>query len=78
MTKLSCAEAFSRLDDYLDRELAAEDLSAVQAHLEACATCSGEFAVEREVLETVKAKLRRLPAPADLLSRISTRLGIPN
>ncbi len=78
MSKLSCAEAFSRLDDYLDRELAAEELAAVQAHLEACATCSGEFAVERDVLETVKTKLRRLAAPADLLSRISTRLGTPN
>ncbi len=75
MSKLSCADAFRRLDDYLDHELAAEELAAVREHLEACATCSGEFAVERDVLETVKAKLRGLAAPPDLLARISTRLG---
>jgi anti-sigma factor (TIGR02949 family) len=74
MNPLTCAEAFSRLDDYLDRELESEELAAVRAHLELCATCAGEFAVEREVLEAVREKLRRIAAPPDLLDRIGRRL----
>lgn len=74
MNRLSCAQAFERLDDYVDRELAPADVAAVEAHLETCARCAGEFTLEREVLESLRTKLRRIAAPRDLLARISARL----
>jgi anti-sigma factor (TIGR02949 family) len=74
---LNCAETFRRLDDYLDRELSAPELAAVEAHLEQCLDCAGEFAVERGLLDQIRAKLARVRMPADLMARISSRLNAP-
>ena len=73
--RLSCAETFRHLDDYLDRELAAGDTQAVEEHLQACADCSGEFEVERELLERIRAKLARVKVPDSLRARISELLA---
>ncbi len=71
---LSCHETFARLDDYLDRELTAEDLAAVELHLHNCTVCSEEFAVEKDLMDELRAKLRRVRAPASLRGRISALL----
>jgi anti-sigma factor (TIGR02949 family) len=71
----TCREVFARLDDYLDRELTAEEMAMVSAHLETCAECAGEYRFERGVLEDVRGKLRRLAVPGDLLSRITARIA---
>lgn len=71
---LSCTETFRRLDDYMDRELSAEETVAVEAHLRACAMCSGEFEVERELLDAIRARLTRLRVPQELKARISALL----
>lgn len=72
---LNCAETFGRLDDYVDRELSAGDLAAVEEHLERCAMCADEFVVERDLLDAIRAKLTRLRMPAGLMARISSRLS---
>ena len=72
---LDCEEAFRRLDDYVDRELSAEEIAAVEEHLAVCHQCSGEFTVERELLDGIRAKLGRLRVPPGLLARISARLS---
>ena len=74
---LTCAETFERLDDYVDRELRADEISAVEAHLTLCARCSEEFAVERELLDRVRATLGRIQVPADLRAKIAQRLRQP-
>jgi len=74
MKPLDCRETFSRVDDYLDRELSAEEQRAVEEHLERCAMCAEEFRIERAVLDDLRAKLRRVRAPEGLLGRISARL----
>lgn len=71
---MTCAETLDRLDDYVDRELAPQELADIEAHLDACARCAGEFEVERDVLEAIRAKLRQLRVPDGLLKRISDRL----
>ena len=71
---LNCHETFARLDDYLDRELATEELAAVEQHLHNCAICSEEFAVEKDLMDALRAKLRRVRAPASLRGRISALL----
>ena len=72
--RYTCEETFRRLDDYLDRELTPEELERVQAHMETCAFCAAEFAFEGDILDAVRAKLRRVSAPPDLLERV--RRGI--
>lgn len=71
---LNCTETFSRLDDYLDRELSRDELQAVEAHLERCAVCAREFGLERQVLETIRKKLKRLAVPPGLMARITAVL----
>ena len=73
-TPLSCADAFTRLNDYVDRELSAEETAQVERHLEVCTQCAGEFDLERELLAHLRAALRRIRAPRDLMARITAQL----
>jgi anti-sigma factor (TIGR02949 family) len=72
--RYTCEETIRRLDDYLDRELTPHEMQLVQEHLEVCALCASEYAFEASALERVRDKLQRLPAPADLLARVSRAL----
>ena len=69
-SRYTCEEAFRRLDDYLDRELSAEETALVNEHLEICAGCAREFNFEESVLKGVRAKLRQIELPPTLQARI--------
>jgi hypothetical protein len=71
---LTCEETFRRLDDFLDRELAPEEMEVVWEHRESRAVCAGKYRFEAGVLDAVRSKLNRIVAPADLLQRISDRI----
>ena len=73
--RLSCEELFRRLDDYLDRELSADEARLVREHLETCAICATEYTFEASMLRTVREKLRRIQAPPGLLERITRRIA---
>lgn len=75
LDRYGCEEAFRRIDEYLDRELAAFEVSRVRAHLETCAACAGEYAFEAQLLRSVKDKLRRVAVPAELRERIAQQLS---
>ncbi len=70
----SCREVFQRLQDYLDRELTAEEIAAVDAHLEGCKMCSNEYRFEANVLRHVACNLAEVPVPADLNDRLASLL----
>lgn len=72
--RLTCDEVLRRLDDYLDRELSAEETRRVREHLESCAVCVGEYRFEAGVLEELRRKLERITAPPDLLGRVTREL----
>lgn len=72
----SCAQVFARLDDYVDRELSADDLAQVQKHLEICAMCAAEFRLEGELLRTIRGKVRRLALPAGFEARVWKRINL--
>lgn len=74
--RFTCEEIFARLDDYLDRELNADEMRMVREHLETCAACSSEHRFETGVIDGVRAKLRRIDVPKDLMARISARLAM--
>jgi anti-sigma factor (TIGR02949 family) len=68
--RYTCEEAFRRLDDYLDRELSAEEMVLVREHLEICAGCAREFNFEASVLKGVGEKLQQIDLPDGLQARI--------
>jgi anti-sigma factor (TIGR02949 family) len=72
-----CRETFRRIDDYVDRELTAEDLARVREHLEQCAICAREFAFEDFVLRKTREKLARVDVPRDLKARVLSALARP-
>jgi anti-sigma factor (TIGR02949 family) len=74
LDRYSCEEVFRRIDDYVDRELAASEVAHVRAHLETCAACAGEYAFEADILQTVRDKLRRVAVPEDLRERVAGAL----
>lgn len=69
--RMTCEEAFRRLDDFIDRELSAEEMRLVQEHLAICAQCTREFNFELSVIDGVRDKLSRIAAPPSLLGRIA-------
>ena len=75
LSRYTCEEAFRRLDDYLDRELSAEEMTLVREHLEICAGCAREFTFEDSVLRGVKDRLRQIELPPSLQARILGVLG---
>ena len=75
LNRYTCEEAFRRLDDYLDRELSAEEMTLVHDHLDICAGCAREFNFEASVLRGVREKLRQINLPDSLQARILAALG---
>jgi mycothiol system anti-sigma-R factor len=86
--RFTCEEVFGRLDDYLDRELTAEEMRLVREHLETCAACASEHRFESRVISDIRSKLSRIAAPpslredlqrlavpADLMARINARIA---
>ena len=77
LNRYTCEEAFRRLDDYLDRELSAEEMTLVHEHLEICAGCAREFNFEASVLHGVREKLQQIELPDSLQARILATLRSP-
>ena len=74
-----CEQTFLRFDDFLDRELTAEEMALVQEHLEHCERCTTELRFEETVLRSVREKIARVKAPPGLLSRITAAMdGVPS
>ena len=71
---LTCQETFRRLDDYVDRELSADEMQQVREHLDRCAWCASEYVFEEHVIQGVRERIRQITIPSDLLSRISLAL----
>ena len=73
---LTCKEALRRLDDYVDRELSEEDMRRVQFHLRSCHACSRKFAFEKNLVGSIREKLRHIDIPPDLLAEVREALDL--
>jgi anti-sigma factor (TIGR02949 family) len=72
--RYTCEQVFRRINDYLDRELSAEEMELVKAHLDTCSECAGEYTFEATVLAELKGKLRRIDLPPAVLEKIENVL----
>lgn len=73
--RYTCEEVVRRLDDYVDRELSAREMQLMLEHIETCAACAHEYAFSMATLRTLKAKLRRIDVPHDLMAQVALRLA---
>ncbi len=73
--RYTCEEMLRRLDDYLDRELGAEEVARVQEHLQDCEACIREFGFEANVIRAVRTKLRDVEVPQSLMDRVAMSLA---
>lgn len=73
--RYTCEQVFQRINDYLDRELSAEEMARVRAHLDTCTVCASEYTFEGTVLAELKAKLRRIDLPASVLEKVQQVLS---
>ena len=73
-TQFNCEETFRRMQDYLDRELTAEEVRLVRAHLRGCGVCAEEYVFEASMLKRVRNSLRAVPIPKNLLELVSQSL----
>lgn len=71
----TCKETLARLDDYLDRELAPEEIRRVERHLKICHQCTRKFRFEKELLAQMRARLSRLETPPETWERITQALA---
>jgi anti-sigma factor (TIGR02949 family) len=74
LDRSNCEEAVRRLDDVLDRRLSPDEMRLIEEHLDVCAWCAREFGFESSVLNGLKRRLKHVDAPADLVSKILSRL----
>jgi anti-sigma factor (TIGR02949 family) len=70
----ACEAILQRLDDYIDRELSADDVQMVEGHLEECFRCASRYRFEIRLIHDIRARLRRIALPGDLMARIKLRL----
>lgn len=75
--RYTCEQVFQRINDYLDRELSAEEMALVRQHLDTCAQCAAEYTFESSVLAELKAKLRRIDLPQSVIDKVEAILSDP-
>jgi anti-sigma factor (TIGR02949 family) len=75
LNRYTCEEAFRRLDAYIDRELAPDELEQVRAHLEICEGCAREFDFEANLIESVRTRLRDVEVPPGLNASVRDLLA---
>lgn len=73
---LSCEEVLRHLAEYLDRELTPGERAQVEEHLRTCERCAREHRFERAVVDEMRAKLREVEMPGDLVARIRRTLAL--
>ena len=65
-----CQEAVKRLTDFLSHELGPDEETRVREHLHVCRGCFAKFHFEETLLRTIRERIQRVQAPADLRARI--------
>jgi anti-sigma factor (TIGR02949 family) len=72
---LDCEQTVRRLWDYLDGQLGAVDLAAVDAHLASCQRCPPHFAFEQRFLDVLRDARAAVQVPdAQMVQALRSRV----
>lgn len=74
LDRYTCEHVFRVLDEYVDRELAEEELTRVEQHLATCAQCAAEYRFEGTLLEGLKEKMRHIDVPRSAVEKVESVL----
>lgn len=74
LDRYTCEQVFHLLDDYVDRELAPDEITRVEEHLATCAQCACELRFEHSLLEGLKSKIRQIEVPRSAVERVEAIL----
>lgn len=74
LDRYTCEQVFHLLDDYIDRELAPDEITRVEEHLATCAQCARESRFEHSLLEGLKSKIRQIEVPRSAVERVEAIL----
>jgi mycothiol system anti-sigma-R factor len=64
---MECEKVLSRLWEYLDRELEAEEFASIRKHLGGCSSCYPAYCCNRAFLELLARQRHTCSAPATLV-----------
>lgn len=74
LDRYTCEQVFHLLDDYVDRELAPDEITRVEEHLATCVQCARESRFEHNLLEGLKSKIRQIEVPRSAVERVEAIL----
>jgi mycothiol system anti-sigma-R factor len=74
---MSCYETIARLHLYIDRELSAEEVTIVQAHLTSCPSCECRFHFDEGVKRLIHERCTIVRAPAHLREAVLRLARMP-
>jgi len=74
---MTCEEARTRLDEYVDGDLGEADFQETELHLADCAECRAQERALRSLLAEVSALPEEMAPPRDLWPEVAARLGGP-
>jgi anti-sigma factor (TIGR02949 family) len=66
----SCETAITRLNDYLDHELAPEERAVVKKHLEICEPCLEKFNFEQNLIASLRQRMQSIACPHVLKTKL--------
>ncbi|MDP4014322.1 MAG: mycothiol system anti-sigma-R factor [Candidatus Nanopelagicales bacterium] len=73
-TDIDCGEVIDHVYEYLDGEMGSSETEAIKRHLVKCAHCYRQVGIEQMVCQLVMRSCAGGPAPAELKSKIITRI----
>jgi len=74
---MECTDSTSRLDAYLDQELDAPGIAAIDRHLASCAACKEIFGAQSALQSGIRRHATYYTAPERLKERIRAGIGSP-
>lgn len=72
---MTCEDVLTRVWEYLDEELAPEEVRAVGVHLRGCPDCHGAYCCDRAFLSMIR-RLGSIKVPAPLVATLRVRLSM--
>jgi anti-sigma factor RsiW len=72
---LTCLEARQLIPAWVDQELSARDVAALERHMKVCADCAAEGARHRSFVKGLRESLPRTSIPADVKARVMAGLS---